>query len=511
MEPNDPFMYYMGDSFAEGYEIVLMNELARMGEFTYEIHNYTSIIREGINPKFGPVSAEFLAERVRKYDIVLHGYWMQKPEYALQGAFSPYGIYDLSYVLIAKSAAKARAEKFMQFVEPFSADVWLALILSTLVTAIAYWIVESGLIPGVKENTDDFPKHHCYPIGQTFFLAFMQVTRIRTYSPKSWPGKLLVLSWSWFVLLFIAAYIAKLVSYLVSQSSDQLEMPSYESLDHAVELGARICASKLMSEYDWLQQQKADKFPSLKAVDIGHNAFDAFMAVQRGTCDAAIVTMMDWHKYQNNEQANKLCNMKVIGQPLNSLSGGFMVLNDFDETCTHMVREILNILFLELQSNGKLARIYSELQNRYYSRYSKKGCEIVDLETKKPESESLTLKNMMGGVFLIHGCFIVLSFGVAVRPFRKKCQRTKVQDRGKSAHHERQDEVLQRIEEIHTTVMLSKSSSGPAPEGAVDKPDLTFRKVVGGGGEKLQSIDDKLGTICACVAPRTPGLIHVKV
>jgi len=60
----------------------------------------------------------------------------------------------------------------------------------------------------------------------SLYLALLQVTGAGGFTPMTWHGRILLASWAWYILLFIATYTANLASFLVVQSTADADISS---------------------------------------------------------------------------------------------------------------------------------------------------------------------------------------------------------------------------------------------------------------------------------------------
>lgn len=390
-----------------GFEIDVLDELAAVGNFTYDIYL--------INSSEVSNWSTFLGEYLEHFDMITYTYWVLTPGRALDGAFSPYGIFDLSYIFLMLEKVPESSgfswEAATQFTNPFDGLLWLALILAALVTSMAYWFIEGWMI----ENDDDFPSDGCIPQLQAFFLSAMMYTGQGGYAPRTWPGKLLMTSWAWFVVLFISAYTANLATFLVMKGAPEI---GYKSLEQAVAGGAKICVSESTAMGDWFEKT----FPNYpgKVGDVA-GPDGPLKRLRAGGCEGAITTRIDWEMLQDNAELNNYCDMKVVGPPLSNSRGGWMVLNDYTKNCTDLVQEVFHILFLQLQSTGRWRQMYQDFMSdkMFYSRGDPTSCSAPPSPEEASDLNSLKLKvPAMAGVLIVHAVLVVLSLIGSVRVFR---------------------------------------------------------------------------------------------
>merc|ERR1711862_60316 len=91
---------------------------------------------------------------------------------------------------------------------PFTWDLWLAIVVSFLVTGAAYKVLEQG--------QDDIPDGTGF--RPVLYLAAASFTGGGGFSPKTRLGMLFTFSWTFAILLLASSYTANLASFFVSSS-----------------------------------------------------------------------------------------------------------------------------------------------------------------------------------------------------------------------------------------------------------------------------------------------------
>merc|ERR1719310_2624501 len=91
------------------------------------------------------------------------------------------------------------------------------------------------------ENDADLPGPFSENFFNSLFCAMWTITGAGTFTPKTWSGKIIVWSWSWLILLFVAAYTANLAAFLIIKPS---ATTNFIDLDDALASGASVCAWK---------------------------------------------------------------------------------------------------------------------------------------------------------------------------------------------------------------------------------------------------------------------------
>ncbi|GFR79501.1 glutamate receptor ionotropic, NMDA 3A [Elysia marginata] len=104
------------------------------------------------------------------------------------------------------------------FMSPFSGQVWLCIMLSSIVAGIATSILEwhspFGLNPKGRKRTKN------YGLGSGLLMVMVLLTghTINIKAPKSWPGKVIQNVWAGLAIFIMTSYTANLAAYLAGQS-----------------------------------------------------------------------------------------------------------------------------------------------------------------------------------------------------------------------------------------------------------------------------------------------------
>ena len=197
-------------------------------------------------------------------------------------------------------------------------------------------------------------------------------------------------SWTWCVVLILAAYTANLASFLVVQAKAQ---PSFTSLDGAVRRNKKICVSKGSADEDWFQARYA-RYDNLMAVQSGPAERAALL--RDGTCDVATFAKFEYDFLRQTASVNPSCYMQTIGDPFQNMDAGWMVLNDVQDSCTSLVRDVLGFWFLRMELDGTLEALV---------RRALMPVENCPVESTSGDSEAsagqLTIESMLG-IFTVH-------------------------------------------------------------------------------------------------------------
>ncbi|RUS80206.1 hypothetical protein EGW08_012031 [Elysia chlorotica] len=112
---------------------------------------------------------------------------------------------------------KTRETSMLAFLEPFSTEVWFAILVSAHIAAICMalfeWNSPFGLNPwGRKRN-----KNYSLASGLTMVFSVLFGHTVKTKSPKAWPSKVMQNFWASAAIFIIASYTANLAAFIAGK------------------------------------------------------------------------------------------------------------------------------------------------------------------------------------------------------------------------------------------------------------------------------------------------------
>lgn len=383
----DPF-YLREEDNGElaGMEALIIEELARTGGFTYDfiLHNWSSVTSWGAA----------LVETTPFYDLITFSYWTINLDNTLQGAYSPYSLYDLSLVLASPSAKKETPleDRLIQFTRPFDWWVWGAIAALTIFTGLLYWILE------VRRNEDDFPHEgHLQNSAESCCKAFQVLSGAGGFAPRTSAGKMLLASWAWCAIVIMASYTANLASFLVVEARAQTD---FESLREAIRQKTTICMVKGTFSVTWFKTQ----YPSYSNLEFLADIPGIFAAMQAKQCEAVILGRNEYELAVANPKVDPNCKWKIVGQPLLSQLGGYMMQSDHSHKCTSTARDALQVHFMHMIQEGTLAKIWDQAFRDLGMRVEQDSCATMATQSEPEDEEALSPLTVesMAGVFIMH-------------------------------------------------------------------------------------------------------------
>eukprot|EP00929_Paragymnodinium_shiwhaense_P034025 TRINITY_DN18560_c0_g1_i1.p1 TRINITY_DN18560_c0_g1~~TRINITY_DN18560_c0_g1_i1.p1 ORF type:complete len:641 (+),score=129.69 TRINITY_DN18560_c0_g1_i1:147-2069(+) len=337
----------------------LLSELAKRGGFEFEL----------IEHPFGEGHGwtDWLFETMEIYDINVE-YWLPTALRTSKGAFPVFGIFETSTQFAVHAKPNEKKLEWFSFLYPLSDEVWYTLLASSIATSLAYTMAEWG------RNEDDLMSAPAESIFNTIFLSLFTVTGAGTFTPKSWSGKIITWSWAWCILLFVSAYTANLAAFLIIKPKSGV---SFDSLEAAMSAGTTICVWKGTPQEEYLSAYIASSSPQYKGTQV--TAKHPMQALYDDDCDAALGAAIEIRTARDSYDMNPCCSLEVVGGSLTFTEGSWMVKNDYVESCTALVRDVLFALSVRLKDEG----VFDSLVNAYFDAKASGHCTSTSTTEKR--------------------------------------------------------------------------------------------------------------------------------
>jgi hypothetical protein len=369
-----------------GYDIEVLKELSKRAGFNYTVVETTDN------------ASSFLRDEVPKYDVgITHKVLSKRME--VEHILPVHDFVDASYVLVTSHAnaktkpvsmAASYGASFDVILSPYDTNVWLSFLAMFILTAIVYLYLE---YPDEPRGGVDVDKES---LSGAMYHLFQQLATVGTVTPSTHGGKLLAVSWSLTVIVFVAAYTAELVAGMADSQQEE-----WKSVSDVMHNGGKICV--LRGNAFW-----QSTFPVYK--DVVYVDGETIPHMKKGLCDAALTWQTYFDVAQRSQVLNPGCKMHVIGKPLSSSWAGWQIYEDYDRengTCTELIRDVMHIKFLEMAEDGTMKKLYDtqlvqaealggKLQK---CPASQTGIDLTDLPFETFQ-----------GLFMLHTCVIALAF-----------------------------------------------------------------------------------------------------
>mmetsp|Transcript_41474 Transcript_41474/g.74399 ORF Transcript_41474/g.74399 Transcript_41474/m.74399 type:complete len:227 (+) Transcript_41474:3-683(+) len=177
-----------------------------------------------------------------------------------------------------------------------------------------------------------------------------------------------------------------------------------------VRAGKKVCVANGLADHDWF----LETFPGYEhlASFPGGPTVRAEM-LREQTCDVATFAKFEYDFLRQLGSVNPNCKMQAIGEPLQSMDAGWMVLNDVKESCTNIVRDVLSVWLLRLDLDGTLDRLLAQALTPI------QHCPaILDDARRGISAGQLRFGNMLG-ILALHGagvCIALLFHSISGAP-----------------------------------------------------------------------------------------------
>jgi len=367
-----------------GFHADLAAALAARAGFSYTIYSHPL-------SSFAPDMSwtEYLNVSVRNYDVSLD-WWLATNERSRMGIQAPHDFLDLSLLAAAYGTAvdPSFGEVFWKFSEPFSPELWWTFFGISLATSLLYLVVEANV-----DDSDFDPSSPIYlNVLRSAWMGLVQFTAAGGFSPRTCSGKLLVLTYSAFILLLVSAYTANLVAYLAVHH----ETRTCESVDACVKTGERFCVRQGTIADDWFSSAYHELEESGQIFRCQENPW---VCVRRQECTLVVQPSMMYELASRNLDYNEDCAMTRVGVgSLKYFGGGWMTKVDYSDKCTSLFNDALGSHMLALQADGQLDALVKDL---YASTSTQASCSS-NQDDEIEEETSLPVP-AVAGALVIHG------------------------------------------------------------------------------------------------------------
>lgn len=362
--------------------IRIMDALAQRAEFNYR--NTYGVIKLP-NKTDGEDYDDQLDWLLNVYDITAD-YFMNTVERKSRGVIYPAsGWFDASTIMVRKKDIDNDEDfTLWSFSDPFTPGVWAMVLLTIFGSSLFYFALD--YLDSVRLGKD-----LNYSFTSTIFAAANSFMGHIEFKPKSIATKLVVLSTAFIFCLFISAYTANLASFLVVKNSGGIEI---QDLNDVIKNDLRICVSAGTSTEDIVENLTYSNYYTVTKSPL------ELQAVQNGTCDVALVPADEFRTKKTQKKINPDCALDWVGRTVLQSESGF-VMGDDSEYCGSLIRDILDIHFLEMVNDGSFEKIWED----YTELTDDAECDSVENERNDAESNSLNVKNM-AGIIVFH-CFML--------------------------------------------------------------------------------------------------------
>lgn len=334
------------------------------------------------------------------YDFAVGGYAHTLPRFA-EGLNFPAGWFDYSIIMVGKKDDTESSFSVFTFLKPFTTEVWIALLGAIFFSGFVYWVIEM-----MDAKADDSKKPHRRLAGKTWNSAMTMTGHVDQPRNKSAP-MMFTLSLAFFSLLVTSAYTANLASFLVVRNTPTLQI---NTVGDAVDQKLRMCVWRGTTTEIYVRT----KYRNAILIPFESNVA-VYQGIYKGQCDIILTEGSTWRGRRSMNITNPNCGLETKGQVETYIEGGFVTAADHGTLCTSLIRDVLNVHFLDMRADGFLDKELNNLE-RFMSDTScarKKEAEGSASSSEEDNSGQLDLM-AMGGGFICHGTISILALTIAI-------------------------------------------------------------------------------------------------
>lgn len=372
-----------GNARFQGFTVDLIDEVARMLDFEYEIY----LVNDG---KFG--------------SKLKNGEWNGMIGELLAGnatmSVAPLSInsdreeavdftkpFMTRYINVLMRVPR-RETSYFEFLNPLSPIVWVCTLVSFVVVSVILYILERI---GSRSSNSNGAKDTSSPritMREAFWFIFGSLLQGNTdSSPSTIPGRILTSAWWFFALILISSYTANLAAFLTVK---KINTPIKSVSDLALQSKIKYGTVKSSGVMEFFKNSKIEHFAKMWAQ---MSEIDAESMVDNTSMGFSKVKTEPyaffWDTTVNKYQTIIDCDVMEIGPPFDPKGFGIGV----PPGATY--RDELSMAILKLSDQGKL----HELETKYWGQ---KTCPDLS-KPSSDETSELQIDNVAGVFFILVG------------------------------------------------------------------------------------------------------------
>ena len=327
-----------------GLIVVLMDEIARLGKFTWR-NSYTTYAYDETSNR---TWTDLLIWSADTYDVVADSYTINFDRQN-RGISFPESWFDASEVLIGRKNQQegSNDEVFnaWSFLYPFDDVVWYTIGATMIFSGLLYTFLVA------IDPYSDRRKIEKKPVAAIFDAA-MGFAGHMEFETQTHPARLFSFSLAMWSLLMVSAYTANLASFLVVRNTPTQGISSIEDVVRQEE---PICVKSDTATAEGLKRD----FPIAVIVE-KPNEEDIFKSVLDGECSFALTTMSKWQVYERDANVNDGCQLAWIGRVYKHREGGMATISDSGTQCTSLIRDVFSLHLLKMKHEGFIQDAWNE-------------------------------------------------------------------------------------------------------------------------------------------------------
>ena len=234
-----------------------------------------------------PVSSSFTRcvheVSLNNTDICLGNFW-PTAERRMLAAFTSTQYNDEFIAIVRTQGAVVSRTTFGSWLykpfQPFSNELWAVLVVTALFAGLVMWVIEGGT------NDADFPDaSRGVSEGMWKSLQIFGGGCDIRFGATTYLGKLVVIVFSFAVVVLMALYTAKVTTQLVTQVTEARKEIS--SFTQALETGQTMCAMEACSV------GLRERYPTI-VLSEQDKTIDSLLAMDAGNCSVVVLPTTDW-------------------------------------------------------------------------------------------------------------------------------------------------------------------------------------------------------------------------
>ncbi|XP_054162601.1 glutamate receptor ionotropic, NMDA 3A-like [Oppia nitens] len=272
------------------------------------------------------------------------------------------------------------------FLIPFSYQLWFAIFMSLLATAVAAaiyeWLSPFGLNPWGRQRTKNFSLASALWVMCSLLFSHLVAFK----APKSWPNKVLINVWGAFSVIFLATYTANIAAHFAGL----FLIPEVNDFRDSSLMKQRTGTARSSASEGYLMEKYTDLWHHIQRCNHCkvHNFTEGLEHLRNDDLDVLIgdTAILDYFR-----ATDPSCNLKLLGDSIFDDAYAVGMQKGFP------FRELISSLILKYNEYGFL----DQLHRKWYGRVH--CLESSALTKPKP----LTVK-------AVAGVFLMLFFGLIV-------------------------------------------------------------------------------------------------
>ncbi|XP_060529353.1 uncharacterized protein LOC132703854 [Cylas formicarius] len=294
---------------------------------------------------------------------------------------SPYFFSGVSFL----AAPQQRSEiPLMAFLLPFSMELWIAILTSLNITAIAVaiyeWLSPFGLNPWGRQRSKNFSMSSALWVMWGLLCGHLVAFK----APKSWPNKFLINVWGGFSVIFVASYTANIAA-LIAGLFFHNTVSNYH--DRSL-LSQKVGAPQSSAAEYYVQKANQMLWQHMSKYSL-ENVEDGVKRLKNGSLDILIADTPILDYYRATDHG---CKLQKIGDTINEDTYAIGMTKGFP------LKDSISAVIAKYSSNGYM----DILQEKWYG-----GLPCFKLANDIAQPRPL-------GVAAVTGVFILLGVGIAM-------------------------------------------------------------------------------------------------